>query len=46
MVGTINGYCYTLGQFVLAGIAFGLPHWRWLQLVVSLPFFFFFLYSW
>lgn len=46
VVGTINGYCYTLGQFVLAGIAFGLPHWRWLQLVVSLPFFFFFLYSW
>uniref|UniRef100_A0A8B9ERI3 Solute carrier family 22 member 6 n=1 Tax=Anser cygnoides TaxID=8845 RepID=A0A8B9ERI3_ANSCY len=46
VVGTINGYCYTLGQFVLAGAAFGLPHWRWLQLVVSLPFFFFFLYSW
>uniref|UniRef100_A0A8B9C0N8 Major facilitator superfamily (MFS) profile domain-containing protein n=1 Tax=Anser brachyrhynchus TaxID=132585 RepID=A0A8B9C0N8_9AVES len=46
VVGTINGYCYTLGQFVLAGAAFGLPHWRWLQLVISLPFFFFFLYSW
>ncbi|KAM6226143.1 solute carrier family 22 member 6 [Porphyrio hochstetteri] len=46
LVGTFNGYCYTLGQFVLAGVAFGLPHWRWLQLTVSLPFFLFFLYSW
>ncbi|NXV37145.1 S22A6 protein, partial [Rissa tridactyla] len=46
VVGTINGYCYTFGQFVLAAVAFGLPHWRWLQLVVSLPFFLFFLYSW
>ncbi|NXS73894.1 S226B protein, partial [Pandion haliaetus] len=46
VVGTINGYCYTLGQFVLAATAFGVPHWRWLQLVVSLPFFLFFLYSW
>ncbi|KAM6188577.1 LOW QUALITY PROTEIN: solute carrier family 22 member 6-like [Sarcoramphus papa] len=46
VVGTINGYCYTLGQFVLAAVAFGLPRWRWLQLVVSLPFFLFFLYSW
>lgn len=46
VVGTINGYCYTLGQFVLAAAAFGVPHWRWLQLVVSLPFFLFFLYSW
>ncbi|XP_074713916.1 solute carrier family 22 member 6-like isoform X1 [Strix uralensis] len=46
VVGTVNGYCYTLGQFVLAAVAFGLPHWRWLQLAVSLPFFLFFLYSW
>ncbi|NXK00743.1 S226B protein, partial [Corythaixoides concolor] len=46
VVGTLNGYAYTMGQFVLAGVAFGLPHWRWLQLVVSLPFLLFFLYSW
>uniref|UniRef100_A0A8V5GMU4 Uncharacterized protein n=1 Tax=Melopsittacus undulatus TaxID=13146 RepID=A0A8V5GMU4_MELUD len=46
VVGTINGYCYTLGQFLLAAVAFALPHWRWLQLTVSLPFGLFFLYSW
>ncbi|XP_062456793.1 solute carrier family 22 member 6 [Rhea pennata] len=46
VVGTVNGYCYTLGQFVLAAAAFGLPRWRWLQLAVSLPFYLFFLYSW
>ncbi|OPJ89293.1 hypothetical protein AV530_001642 [Patagioenas fasciata monilis] len=46
VVGTINGYSYTLGQFVLAGAAFALPQWRQLQLAVSLPFFLFFLYSW
>uniref|UniRef100_A0A672V5H4 Major facilitator superfamily (MFS) profile domain-containing protein n=1 Tax=Strigops habroptila TaxID=2489341 RepID=A0A672V5H4_STRHB len=46
VVGTINGYSYTLGQFLLAGMAFGIPHWRWLQLTVSLPFGLFFLYSW
>ncbi|KAK2513041.1 solute carrier family 22 member 6-like protein [Columba livia] len=45
VVGTINGYSYTLGQFVLAGMAFAFPHWRRLQLAVSLPFFLFFLYS-
>ncbi|XP_071588811.1 solute carrier family 22 member 6-A-like isoform X1 [Heliangelus exortis] len=42
----ITGFAYTLGQILLAGVAYAVPHWRWLQLTVSLPFFFFFLYSW
>ncbi|NWI85777.1 S226B protein, partial [Pitta sordida] len=46
LVGTFMGYCYTLGQFLLAGVAFAVPEWRRLQLAVSLPFFGFFLYSW
>ncbi|XP_075583244.1 solute carrier family 22 member 6-B-like [Pelecanus crispus] len=46
LVGTFMGYCYTAGQFLLAGIAYAVPDWRWLQLTVSLPFFCFFLYSW
>ncbi|NXK00742.1 S226B protein, partial [Corythaixoides concolor] len=31
-VGTFMGYCYTTGQFLLAGIAYAIPDWRWLQL--------------
>ncbi|XP_003732817.4 solute carrier family 22 member 1 isoform X1 [Callithrix jacchus] len=37
---------FTMGLVVLTGLAYALPHWRWLQLAVSLPTFFFLLYYW
>uniref|UniRef100_A0A8C8T0J7 Solute carrier family 22 (organic anion transporter), member 8 n=1 Tax=Peromyscus maniculatus bairdii TaxID=230844 RepID=A0A8C8T0J7_PERMB len=43
---TLIGYCYTIGQFVLSGLAYVIPQWRWLQLTVSVPFFIFSLLSW
>ncbi|XP_069665512.1 solute carrier family 22 member 6-A-like [Haliaeetus albicilla] len=46
LVGTFMGYWYTIGQFLLAGVAYAIPDWRWLQFTVSLPFLCFFLYSW
>lgn len=45
-VGTMVGYVYSLGQFILAGVAYAVPHWRHLQLLVSLPFFVSFICSW
>ncbi|KAM4723088.1 solute carrier family 22 member 6-like [Rhinophrynus dorsalis] len=46
LVVSVQGYCSTIGQVLLAGFAYVLRDWRWLQLAISLPFFIFFLYSW
>ncbi|XP_007910016.1 solute carrier family 22 member 6-A isoform X3 [Callorhinchus milii] len=45
-VATLNNYSYTIGQFLLVGLAYALRNWRWLQFAVSAPFFIYFLYSW
>ncbi|CAI5798004.1 solute carrier family 22 member 6-A-like [Podarcis lilfordi] len=46
LLSTYNGLAYTIGQMILAGLAYLIPEWRWLQLTVSLPYFLFFIYSW
>lgn len=46
VVGTLTGYCYTVGQLILAVIAYFIRDWRWLTLAVSLPFYIFFLMAW
>ncbi|XP_044278558.1 solute carrier family 22 member 6-A-like [Varanus komodoensis] len=46
MVVATQSYCSTAGQVLLAGLAYGIRDWRWLQLAISAPFFCFFAYSW
>ncbi|XP_072277519.1 solute carrier family 22 member 6-B-like isoform X1 [Pyxicephalus adspersus] len=43
---TGTGYCYTVGQLVLVGLAYLIQDWRMLQLAASIPFFIYFIYSW
>ncbi|XP_072101592.1 solute carrier family 22 member 6-A-like [Mobula birostris] len=43
---TFCNYFYTLGQLILPGIAYGIQDGRLLFLVLSVPFYVFFLYSW
>lgn len=45
-VGIVYQAAFTVGLVALAGLAYVLPHWRWLQLAVTLPTFFFLLYYW
>ncbi|CAL8276384.1 unnamed protein product [Arctogadus glacialis] len=46
VVGTGTGYFYTMGQLILALVAYFIRDWRWLTFAVSLPFYVAFLYSW
>ncbi|XP_059971103.1 solute carrier family 22 member 2 isoform X2 [Mesoplodon densirostris] len=45
-VGIFYQVAFTFGLLVLAGVAYVLPHWRWLQFTVTLPNFCFLLYYW
>ncbi|XP_006901592.1 PREDICTED: solute carrier family 22 member 12 [Elephantulus edwardii] len=43
---TLNALGFSLGQCLMAAVAYGVRNWAMLQLVVSTPFFLSFLYSW
>lgn len=45
-VGIFYQVAFTVGLLALAGAAYALPHWRWLQFAVTLPNFCFLLYYW
>uniref|UniRef100_A0A8C0N6A6 Major facilitator superfamily (MFS) profile domain-containing protein n=1 Tax=Canis lupus familiaris TaxID=9615 RepID=A0A8C0N6A6_CANLF len=45
-VGIVYQVAFTVGLLLLAGVAYVLPHWRWLQFTVTLPNICFLLYYW
>nr|XP_060609659.1 solute carrier family 22 member 2-like isoform X2 [Anolis sagrei ordinatus] len=45
-VAIVYQMAFTVGLLIFGGIAYAIPHWRWLQLAVTLPNFFFLLYYW
>uniref|UniRef100_UPI00358EACB6 solute carrier family 22 member 6-B-like n=1 Tax=Myxine glutinosa TaxID=7769 RepID=UPI00358EACB6 len=45
-VNACMGLCYTFGQLMLVGIAYGIQDWRYLHLATSVPFAFLFLIAW
>uniref|UniRef100_A0A8C9WRX8 Solute carrier family 22 member 6 n=1 Tax=Scleropages formosus TaxID=113540 RepID=A0A8C9WRX8_SCLFO len=46
VVGSIASFFFTVGQVVLAGVAYSLRDWRQLQVAVCAPFYIFFICSW
>lgn len=45
-MGILYQMAFTVGLLVLAGVAYAIPDWRWLQLTITLPSFCFLLYYW
>uniref|UniRef100_A0A8C4YRN5 Major facilitator superfamily (MFS) profile domain-containing protein n=1 Tax=Gopherus evgoodei TaxID=1825980 RepID=A0A8C4YRN5_9SAUR len=45
-VGILYQAAFSVGLLLLDGVAYAIPHWRWLQLTVTLPCFLFLLYYW
>ncbi|XP_069501070.1 solute carrier family 22 member 6-A-like isoform X2 [Ambystoma mexicanum] len=42
----LPGHGFPLGQLLLAGVAYAIRDWRWLQFAITLPIFLFFFCSW
>ncbi|XP_069462916.1 solute carrier family 22 member 2-like isoform X1 [Ambystoma mexicanum] len=46
IVGIVYQAAFTVGLLILSGMAYAIPHWRILQIAVTVPNFFFLLYYW
>ncbi|KAJ1154503.1 hypothetical protein NDU88_007255 [Pleurodeles waltl] len=46
IVGIVYQVAFTVGLLILSGVAYAIPHWRYLQIAVTIPNFFFLLYYW